>query len=214
MTADIAPERVVVYGAGGHGKVVADVLLAGRRYQVLGFIDDDASRAGTAILGLPVLGTAAWLEREGRLASIAVALGVGANEARRAVAERCVEWGTPLIVAVHPRAVVAPSARLGAGTVVMAGAVINPDARVGRGTIVNTGAVVEHDVVVGDWAHLSPNATTGGTARIGASVHLGLGSVVLPGVSVGEGAVVGAGAVVVRDVPRGVTVVGVPARAR
>jgi sugar O-acyltransferase (sialic acid O-acetyltransferase NeuD family) len=203
--------RVVVYGAGGHGKVVADVVLAAGGYEVVGFVDD-GPHPGRAVLGLPVLGDGAWVEREAARGPIAVALGVGANGARRAVAERCVGWGATLLTAVHPRAAVAPSARIEPGAVVMACAVVNPDAVVGRGAIINTGAVVEHDVVVGEFAHLSPNATTGGAARVGALAHLGLGAALLPGVSVGDGAVVGAGAVVIRDVPGGVTVAGVPAR--
>jgi sugar O-acyltransferase (sialic acid O-acetyltransferase NeuD family) len=205
----------VVYGAGGHGKVVADLLLAGGQVDLVGFVDDAAGTVGgpaPIVLGLPVLGGGAWVETEAARGPIAVALGIGANAARRAVAERCLAFGAELLVAVHPRAVVAASARLGAGSVVMAGAVVNPDAIVGRGVIVNTGAVVEHDVVVGAFAHLSPNATLGGAARVGALAHLGLGSAVLPAVSVGERSVVGAGAVVLRDVTEGVTVVGVPAR--
>jgi sugar O-acyltransferase (sialic acid O-acetyltransferase NeuD family) len=205
-------QRVVVFGAGGHGKVVADIVLAAGRCEVVGFLDDRPGLRGSAVLGLPVLGDAAWLEQEAARGPIAVALGVGANLARRAVAERCERRGAALLVAVHPRATVASSARLAPGAVVMAGAVVNPDAAIGRGAIVNSSAVVEHDVVVGDWAHLSPGAATGGAARIGALAFLGLGAVVLPGVSVGDRAVVGAGAIVLRDVPEGVTVVGVPAR--
>jgi sugar O-acyltransferase (sialic acid O-acetyltransferase NeuD family) len=204
--------RVVVYGAGGHGKVVADVLLSAGKYEVLGFIDDAQVAAGATVLGLPVLGGAPWLEAQAAAGELSVALGVGVNDARSQVAERCAAWRTPLVIAVHPRAVVASSARLSDGAVVMAGAVINPDAVVGRGAIINTGAIVEHDVQVGDWAHLSPNAATGGAVRIGAYAHLGVGASVLPGRVVGERAVVGAGAVVVRDVADGVTVVGVPAR--
>jgi sugar O-acyltransferase (sialic acid O-acetyltransferase NeuD family) len=211
MTQEAPRRRVVVYGAGGHGKVVADLILAGGEVDLLGFVDDGAS-PGRVVLGRPVLGDGEWLAREAARGLFVVALGVGANAARRAVADRCAAFGAELFVAVHPRAVVASSAWLAPGVVVMAGAVVNPDAHVGRGAIVNTGAVVEHDVVVGDFAHLSPNASTGGAAKVGALAHLGLGSVVLSGVSVGEGAVVGAGAVVLRDVREGATVVGVPAR--
>lgn len=210
---EAGPQRVVVYGAGGHGKVVADAARSVRRYEVIGFIDDDPAKAGAIVVGLPVLGGGDWLRAEAVRTPIGVALGIGPNAARRTVAERCEAWGGDLIVVVHRRAVVARSARLAAGVVVMAGAIVNPDAVLGRGAIVNTGAVVEHDLIVGEWAHISPNATTGGEARIGAFAHIGLGATVLPGVTVGDRAIVGGGAVVIRDVPEGATVAGVPARA-
>ncbi len=215
MSSEARIRRVVVFGAGGHGKVVADLILAGAEVDLLGFVEDGPGHDGEGerrVLGLPVLGGGEWLRAEAARGPIAVALAVGNNAARRAVADRCLAWGAELLVAVHPRAVVAASARIGPGTVVMAGAVVNADAVVGRGVIVNTGAVVEHDVIVGDFAHLSPNATTAGAVRVGVEAHLGMGCVVLQGVSVGERAVVGAGAVVLRDVREGVTVVGVPAR--
>jgi len=205
-------ERIYVYGASGHGKVVADALLTGGAV-VAGFVDDGRATGG-AVLGLPVCGDGEWLRDQARDMGIGVALGIGDNLARRAVAARCVAWGLELVTAVHPSATVARSATLGAGVVVMAGAVVNPDARVGRGAIINTGAVVEHDVAVGDFAHLSPNASSGGAASVGDLAHLGLGATVLPGVRVGRFAVIGAGAVVLRDVPDGAVATGVPAVVR
>lgn len=168
------------------------------------------------MLGLPVCGGGDWLRQEAASKNrlVVVALGIGENTVRQSVAERCLAWGLELLTLVHPAATVSRSARLGAGTVVMAGTCINPDALVGRGAIINTGAVVEHDTSVGDFAHVSPNATMGGAARLGALAHLGLGAVILPGVGVGDGCIVGAGAVVVRDVPDGVVAMGVPARVR
>lgn len=196
----------IVVGAGGHGKVVADVLLSAGE-DVDGFVDD-AKPAGTRVLGLPVLGDTDWLLRNpGR-----IALGLGDNARRAAVAERLERAGCVLVTAVHAHATVALSADLAGGVVVMARAVVNPAASVGRGAIVNTSAIVEHDCIVGDFAHLSPAAALGGAARVGALAHVGLGAVVLPGVSVGDRAIVGAGAAVVRNVGPDVVVRGVPAR--
>lgn len=203
--------RIYVYGAGGHGKVVADLLLAAG-LPVAGFVDDCPFQKGSTVLSLPIAGTGEWLRAQENKEAMAVALGIGDNLARQAVAERCRSWGFEIATAIHPRATVSSSAQMGAGTVVMGGAVINADARLGLGVIVNTGAVVEHDCLVGDYAHLSPNAALGGAARLGPLSHVGLGAVVLPGVAVGSESVIGAGAVVVRNVPDRVVATGVPAR--
>jgi len=197
---------LVVYGAGGHGKVVCDILLAGG-HEVAGFVDDGAA-VGTRVLGLPVLGPMAWLEAN----PSRVALGVGDNTARARVAESALAAGSTLVTAIHPRAVVAKSARLGPGAVVMALAVVNADATVERGGIVNTAAVVEHDCVVGPFAHVSPNASLGGGCRVEGFAQLGIGATMLPGTTVGERTIVGGGAVVVAPIPADVVAVGIPAR--
>jgi sugar O-acyltransferase (sialic acid O-acetyltransferase NeuD family) len=200
-------EGVVVYGAGGHAKVVCDVLVCAGQ-TVLGFVDDDSRTHGTVVLGLPVFGPGAWLDP----AKHAVALGIGSNAVRGAIFAACEARGLRVVSAVHPAAVVARSAQIGVGTIVMACAAINPDASVGRGVIVNTGAIVEHDVIVGDFAHLSPSSAMGGAARVGELAHLGIGAMVLPGVSVGADSIIGGGAVVVRDIPARVVAYGAPAR--
>jgi sugar O-acyltransferase (sialic acid O-acetyltransferase NeuD family) len=193
---------VVVYGAGGHGKVVTDALRASG-VEVGGFVDDGDPSA---------LGDRAWLLA--RLEVHEVVVAIGDNRARERVQGELVGAGARIATCAHPRAVVASSARVEAGAQVLALAVVNPDAHLGAGAIINTAAVIEHDCVVGPFAHISPNATLGGAARVGARSHVGLGAIVLPGVTVGDDVVVGAGAVVTRDVPSGQTVVGVPARAR
>lgn len=204
-------ERIYVYGAGGHGKVVAEVLQAAR-LPVAGFLDDSANRFGGPVLGLPVIAVGDWLQECANRDGIGIALGIGDNRSRHKVAWECWSWGFEIVTAVHPSAVISPSASILEGTVVMPGATINADARLGLGVIVNTGAVVEHDCTIGDYAHLSPNATLGGGVRMGIFSHLGLGAVVLPGVAIGARSTIGAGAVVVRDVPDDVIARGVPAR--
>lgn len=200
--------KLVMYGCGGHGKVVADIALS-RGLAVAGFVDDGAPE-GSRVLGLPVLGGAGWLEAHH--SEIGVALAIGEKHARHRVYQMCNTLRVTLVTLIHPSATVAASARIGAGVVIMANAVVNPDARIGDGAIINSGAIVEHDCEVGAFAHLAPNATLGGAVRIGALAHVGLGACVLPGLTVGQDAMVGAGAVVVTEVPPGVVVVGVPAR--
>jgi len=203
--------RVLVYGASGHGKVVADILLASG-IAVAGFVDDSLQGKPAEILGLKILGGGDWLAAQGKSSPVAAALGIGHNAARQKVARRCVNQGIELITAIHPSAVLAASARVAEGAVVMAAAVINPDAEVGTGAIVNTGAVIEHDCRVGEFAHLSPNASMGGCAQLGSLAWLGIGATIIHGVKVGSNTIVGAGAVVVRDIPDGVVAMGVPAR--
>jgi len=208
----MSTRRVFVYGASGHGKVVADIMLSNENANLAGFVDDREELSGTRVLGLPVFGNGEWLRQEAAKSYVAVALGVGNSHARHLLAERCSGWSIELLTLIHRTAVVSRTAQLGRGTVVMAGAAINPDARIGQGVIVNTGAVVEHDVVIGDYAHVAPNAAMGGASRLGDFSDLGLGAVVLQSLSIGCFTIVGAGAVVVRDLPDQVVAIGVPAR--
>lgn len=197
---------IVILGAGGHGKVVADILLAAER-RVLGFLDSNKP-PGTVVLGLPVLGDDDWLTHN----PAEVALGIGDNAIRERLALRLVERGTTLTTAIHPRAVVAPSAHVADGVVIAALAVVNPNAALDRGVIVNTGAIVEHDCAVGAFAHLATNATTGGACQIGRLALLGSGATMLPGRRIGDGAIVGSGSVVSRDIVDRAIARGVPAR--
>ncbi len=207
--------RIVIVGAGAHGAVVADILQrareAGAAAAPIGFVDDTPSGLGTSVLGLDVLGPIASLGQHGH---DAVIVAVGDNRARRALTERLLAAGERLATAVHPYACVAPSATLGAGTMVCAGAVIAPRAAIGRGVIVNTKASVDHDTIVGDFAHVSAGATVGGRVRLGEEALIAIGASVTSGMTVGARTVIGAGAVVVDPIPDDVVAFGVPARVR
>jgi len=205
-------ESVFVYGASGHGVVVADILLARNDLRFLGFVDDSPEMRGKTVVGVPVLGTGDWLREQARRTQIGVALGVGDNHARKNIALKCESWGIEVISAVHPAASVSRWARLGRGSVVIAFGAVNAQAVIGQGCIINTGAVVDHDAIVGDFAHISPNAAMGGAASLGSLSHLGIGAVIIQCVRVGSGCIIGAGAAVIRDVPDGVVAIGVPAK--
>jgi UDP-N-acetylbacillosamine N-acetyltransferase len=199
--------RVAIFGAGGHGSVVADAALCAG-WDVLGFLDDGRPVGQELSLGR-VLGGRAWCSAH---PDVAIALAIGDNRIRQQLAEELTAAGAQLATIVHPSAVVARTAQLGAGAAVLALAVINAGARVESGAIVNSAAVVEHDAWVGPFAHVSPRAVLAGAARLGEQSQLGAGACVLPGISVGPRCLVGAGAVVTRDVPAHSVCVGVPAR--
>jgi sugar O-acyltransferase (sialic acid O-acetyltransferase NeuD family) len=142
----------------------------------------------------------------------AVALGIGDNAQRHAEMDRLRAQGFQLLTVIHPSAIISTHARLASGTVVMPGVVVNVGADVGENVILNTACSVDHHCVVAAHAHVAPGSTLAGTVRIGEETFVGAGAVIIPGVVVGARCVIGAGAVVVRDVPDGITVVGVPAR--
>ncbi len=202
-------ERIVGLGAGGHARSLLEALRSAGRYEVVALVDDDPSRAGGVVLGVPVV--ASLEEVDAALAFVGVGGVADAGPRRRAFA-RLRDAGYELPPVVHASAVVSPWATLGLGAQVLAGAIVNAAAVLGDGAIVNTGAIVEHDCVVGASAQLGPRAVVGGDATVGDAAHVGMGAVVLEGRTVGDGAFVAAGAVVTRDVPAGARVAGVPAR--
>lgn len=202
----VEPKPAVVLGASGHAKVVIATLRVSG-WVVMGVYDDDPTLLGEVILGVSVIGPIQrWAAGTGERGVIAI----GSNRARGAVAARL--KGGRFATAVHPMAWVAPTARLGEGTVVFAGAIIQPDTVIGRHVIVNTGASIDHDCVIGDFVHIAPGARMAGGVTVGEGAFIGIGAVVIPGVRIGEWVTVGAGAAVIRDVPAGATVAGVPAR--
>ena len=198
--------KLYIIGAGGHAKVVLSTVLE-VGLSVDGLFDDDPQKQGVDILGVPVIGTVSDAKRKGPARGV---LAIGDNRTRYRLAQKLLGW--KWLPVVHPKAYVHPSASLGPGTVVFAGAVIQPDTRIGAHAIINTGATVDHDCLVGDFVHIAPGAHLAGNVTISEGALIGMGAVVLPGIKVGAWAVVGAGAVVVEDLPPRVTVVGVPAR--
>jgi sugar O-acyltransferase (sialic acid O-acetyltransferase NeuD family) len=201
---------LLVLGAGGHGKVVADAAMSMGRWDAIAFLDD-YQPSGAGPLRLEIVGRLEELEQIGRRFNM-VAAALGSNHARLELYQRCSSAELTLATIVHPAATVSAHASLGAGCVVIAQAVVNPGATLGVACIVNSGATVDHDCLLGDAVHVSPGANLAGNVRVGARAWIGIGACVRQGLTIGDDAIVGAGGVVVEDVMARTTVFGVPAR--
>lgn len=214
----MSQRRVIIVGAGGHARVVADALL-GCGLDVAGFTDPAMVRGAPALGGLAVLGCDDDLDRLADRAVTDLANGIGfaeqAGASRREQAQaRLVAAGWTFPAVVHRAATVSPFATVADGAIVLAGAVIQPGARVEPGAVVNSGAIVEHDAVVGGWSHVAPGAVLCGQVVVGLRCYVGAGAVIRQGVRLGESTLVAAGSVVIEDTVPGSTVLGVPARSR
>jgi UDP-N-acetylbacillosamine N-acetyltransferase len=201
---EIARRGLLVYGAGGHGLVVA-AAAEGAGWDVRGLVDDNpAAKPGGP---WPLLTTQTLADGKN-----AVIVAIGDNVQRERLSRQFQEQGGTLATVIHPAACVSRWAVIGRGVFIGPGAIVNAAAEVGDGAIINSGAIVEHHCRIGAYAHIAPGAVLGGSVRVGALTLVGLGARVLPAVGIGERCTVGAGGVVVRDVGDGQTVVGVPAR--
>jgi len=203
-------KRLLIFGAGGHGRVVADAAQRAGGWTEIAFADD-RRRYAREDRELPVLGPFSELLNDTSKFD-AAALGIGDNAQRLALARKLRERGVALPAIVHPAAVIAADAVLEDAVVVFARAVVQTGARVGFASIVNTAAVVEHDCVIEPGVHLSPGVCLGGEVRVAEGAWVGIGASVVHGIRIGAGCMVGAGAAVTVDVMDGLTVGGVPAR--
>jgi UDP-perosamine 4-acetyltransferase len=202
---------VVIVGAGGHGKVVLEILRAAGQHKPVGFLDADPALAGANVAGLPVLGYLNVLPKIRPKAKGAI-VAIGDNRVRQGYARKLIEAGFDLVSAIHPSAVVSPSAILGHNVVVAPNAVVGTGAKIGHSAIINTSAVVDHECIVGEGAHICPMAALAGRVQIGEGAFVGLGARIIPCLCVGAYATIGAGAVIIEETPAHATVVGVPGR--
>jgi acetyltransferase EpsM len=200
-------ESYYIYGAGGHAHVVIDVLKS-QGIEVRGIFDDWPERRHPAHTDVQP-GIRLVAKEQFPPLDRPVILCVGRNSERAELAEMLkVRWG----IACHSSAIVASSASIGEGTVILHGAIIQPNTRIGRHALINTAASVDHDNHIGNFAHISPHATLCGHVEVGEGTHIGAGAIVIPKVKIGKWSTIGAGAVVLQDIGDHVTAVGNPAR--
>ncbi len=197
-----------ILGASGHGAVVAEIAMA-LGYRKIVFCDDDPAKIGQTILDCLIIGDRHAVPEEAE-----VVIAIGNNIIRNQVIDEAVkqEWVLPALI--HPSAVISPSAKIHAGTVVMANSVVNARAGIGPGCILNTGSSVDHDCELGASVHIAPGVRLSGNVIVGELSMLGTGSCAIQGITIGSNSVVGAGSVVVRDIPDNVVAYGNPARVK
>lgn len=203
-------KKVVILGAGGHAKSIADIVLKSND-QVIGFLDDNVE-IGTAIIKSRDIKVIGKIEDSLNIANnqnILFVIGIGNNKVREKIAK---QYNIKYYTAIHPTAVIAQDVQIEEGTVVMANTVINVGASIGKHCIINTGAIVEHDNTIEDYVHLSPSVVLSGTVKIGKYTHLGTGTKVRNNINITANVIIGVGGVVVKDINKEGTYVGVPVK--
>lgn len=203
---------IVIWGASGHARVVADVVRQEGLFEIFGFLDDvHPERRGETYCDTIVLGGQEQLDYLRQQGVNHIILGFGNCERRLSLTRTLQQMEYQLGKAIHPQSVIADDVEIGDGTVVVAGAVVNVAAKIGQSVIINTHASVDHDCIISDGAHIGPGVHLGGGTRVGQGTWIGIGATVKDKIIIGSGAIIGAGAVVINDLPDGIVAYGVPA---
>lgn len=200
-------KKLLIIGAGGHGRVIADIAQKTGAYGEIAFLDDGDQKES---MGLPVIGRVADMKKYVGAADFFVA--IGNSKVREQMIEKLLSLGANVPVLIHPSAIIGACVEIGVGTSVMAGAVVNPCSTLGKGVILNTCSSVDHDCEIGDYCHIAVGVHVAGTVRLGERVWLGAGVTVKNNVNVCADCMIGAGAVVVKDIIEVGTYIGVPAK--
>jgi sugar O-acyltransferase (sialic acid O-acetyltransferase NeuD family) len=201
-------DKLLIIGASGHGKVIADIAVRMNKWKSISFLDDDEKIESS--MGFKVIGKLSDTIKY--INDFDMFVGIGNNVTREIIQNRIKTEGASIPVLIHPSAVVGEQVELGNGTAVMAGVVINCCTKVGKGCIINTGSTVDHDNQIEDFVHISPGVHTAGAVNIGKGTWLGIGCIVSNNVNITNGCKIGAGAVVVKNIPEAGTYVGIPVR--
>ena len=201
-------KKLLIIGASGHGKVVADIASKMNKWESIAFLDDDESIKSS--MGMEIVGKS--IDAFKHIQDCDIFVGVGNNEKREEIQEYLEAEGASISNLIHPTAVIGEQVELASGVVVMAGVVINCCTTIGKGCIINTGSSIDHDNRIEDFVHISPGVHLAGKVTVGHGTWLGIGSVVSNNVYITSGCKIGAGAVVVSDITNSGTYVGVPVR--
>lgn len=201
-------KKLLIIGASGHGKVVADIALKMNKWESIAFLDNDTSIKSA--MGIEVIGTSD--EAFSHIDDYEMFVAVGSNATRERIQTRLEVEGATIPTLIHPTAVIGERVSIEPGAVVMAGVVINCCTKIGKGCIINTSATIDHDNIIGNFVHISPGSHLAGTVQVGPQTWLGIGSIVSNNVNITCGCIIGAGAVVIRDIIVSGKYVGIPAK--
>ena len=201
-------EKLLIIGASGHGKVVADIALSMKRWKYIAFLDDNENLKTS--LGLEVIGSSNDIDKY--IQDYDVFVGIGNNSIRKQIQEKLESKSASIPTLIHPNATIAREVEIDVGTVIMAGAIINCSTTIGKGSIINTGATIDHDNVIRKFVHISPGAHLAGTVEVGSNTWVGIGTIISNNLSITDDCIIGAGAVVIENIVKQGLYVGVPVR--
>lgn len=188
-------KNLIIIGAGGHGKVIADIAFQMNKWEEIYFLDDYSNEQD--IMGFKVVGTSKSILEFQKDSDFIV--GIGNNDIRQKINRQLELIDVPIATLIHPNATVGLDVQISKGTVVMAGSVINTSTKIGKGVIINTGTSIDHDCVIGDFVHLSPGVHIAGTVSVGNRTWIGIGSSLVNNISISKDIIVGAGSTVLRN---------------
>ena len=191
-------KKIYIYGASGHGLVVADIARSCGYGEII-FIDDGDNEHPT-------------FEMIKTDTDIPVALGIGQNHIREKIFDRLLKNGFKIVTLIHPSVIISPTATIGMGTVVMPNVVVNAQSAIGQGVILNTASVIEHENIIEDFVHISPNTALAGNVTVGEKTHIGIGTQVIQGITIGENCIIGAGSTIIKNIKKNRLCYGNPCR--
>jgi acetyltransferase EpsM len=199
----------ILIGAGGHAKVIIDILL-NRNEEIIGFIDDNIK---SSFEGFDILGKVSDIpEIMQKRKNAKFLISIGNNSVREKIVNMFSDLSIPYGKAIAPSALVGRNVIIEEGTVVMPGAVINCDTAIGKHSIINTSATIDHECLIGDYVHISPGVNLAGNVRVGNLTHIGIGACSIQNIMIGNEVTVGAGATVINHIEDCLKVVGTPAK--
>ncbi len=188
--------KLIIIGASGHGKVIADIALKLNKWTSISYLDDDASKSMS--MGLNVIGKTKDAFKYKDVADFFVA--IGDNATREKVQNMLIEGSLSIATLIHPNASIGTDVEIDTGSAVMAGVVINSSTRIGKGCVINTSSNIDHDNIIEDFVHISPRVSLAGTVRVGKNNWIGTGSVVSNNINLCSGCQIGAGALVINNI--------------
>ena len=201
-------DKLLIIGASGHGKVVADIAIKMNKWKKIFYLDDNENLKSS--MGIEVIGKLSDVYKY--IDRFDVFVAIGNNAIREKIQEKLSNTCASIPVLIHPNAVIGAQIEFGSGSVVMAGAVINCCSKIGKGCIINTGVTLDHDNIIEDYVHISPGAHLAGTVVVGRGTWICMGSSIVNNININSNCIIGAGSLVLKDITELGTYVGTPAK--